>query len=764
MKKWQTIACILLLTAIVALVSMQFVPEEKRSSVLIVIGLVGAALAGVVAFLANWRTIFPPEQEPPAKEHPGKGQEPEPKPQSLSPLHQVPPPVEDFTGREGELAELLEAVRKGGATISGLQGMGGVGKSELAKVLARQLKDDFPDAQIFLNLKGTSQEPLTAAEALAHVVQAFYPKARLPEDEQALRGAFCDVLDGKQALLVMDNARDRAQVEPLIPPAGSVLIVTSRQRFALPNIKALDLSALPMEKAVKLLVRIAPRIKPRAEEVAELCARLPLALRAVASALAVQDDLSVKDMVKRLQDKKKRLKLTGAGPAIAASYDLLPRELRARWRLLAVFPGDFDHLGAAAVWDCSPDEAKDSLSALRRASILEWNESTGRYRLHDLARDFAESRLQRARAEAEKRHAEHYKRVLAAANVMYLEGGDDTLRGLALFDRERANIEAGQAWAAANAEENETAARLASAYPDAGVYVLALRQHPRQWIRWLEAALAAARGMNDRAAEGNHIGNLGLAYARLGETRKAIETYEHQLAITRKIGDRRGGGNALGNLGNAYAALGETRKAIETYEQRLDIAREIGDRRGEGNALGNLGIAYADLGETRKAIETYEQRLDIAREIGDRRGEGNALGNLGNAYADLGETRKAIEYYEHQLAITRKIGDRRGEGNALGGLGNAYLRLGETRKAIEYYEQALDIHREIGGRLGEAQDCWNLGLAYEELGDLARAAERMQVCVDYERELGHADAEMRAARVEEVKKKMRGASEDMRDS
>jgi tetratricopeptide (TPR) repeat protein len=445
-------------------------------------------------------------------------------------------------------------------------------------------------------------------------------------------------------------------VEPLIPPAGSVLIVTSRQHFALPRIKTVDLSALPMEKAVKLLVRIAPRIEARAEEVAELCARLPLALRAAASALAVQDDLSVKDLLKRLQDKKKRLKLTGAGPAIAASYDLLPSELRARWRLLAVFPGDFDAEGAAAVWDCAPDQAKDSLSALRRASMLEWNEATKRYRLHDLARDFAESRLQRARPEAEKRHAEHYKRVLAAADDTYLKGGDDTLRGLALFDREQANIEAGQAWAAANAEEDATAARLASSYPDAGVYVLDLRQHPREQIRWLEAAVAAARRLNDRKAEGNHLGNLGNAHRRLGETRKAIETYEQRLEIAREIGDRRGEGTARGNLGLAYAALGETRKAIDYYEQALAISHELGDRRGEGNALGNLGNAYYLLGETRKAIETYEQVLAIHREIGNRSSEAITSWNLGLAYEELGDLARAAELMQVRVDYERELG------------------------------------------------------------------------------------------------------------
>ena len=56
-------------------------------------------------------------------------------------------------------------------------------------------------------------------------------------------------------------------------------------------------------------------------------------------------------------------------------------------------------------------------------------------------------------------------------------------------------------------------------------------------------------------------------------------------------------------LGVAYAALGEPRKAIQFYEQALEIDREIGDRHGEGAALGNLGLAYADLGETHEGVE-----------------------------------------------------------------------------------------------------------------------------------------------------------------
>ena len=76
-------------------------------------------------------------------------------------LHQVPPPPGDFTGRKDELEELLAAIEHGGVTISGLQGLGGIGKTALALKLVEQLKPRYPDAQFYLDLKGASSQPLT---------------------------------------------------------------------------------------------------------------------------------------------------------------------------------------------------------------------------------------------------------------------------------------------------------------------------------------------------------------------------------------------------------------------------------------------------------------------------------------------------------------------------------------------------------------------------------------------------------------------------
>lgn len=231
------------------------------------------------------------------------------------------------------------------------------------------------------------------------------------------------------------------------------------------------------------------------------------------------------------------------------------------------------------------------------------------------------------------------------------------------------------------------------------------------------------------------LGNLGVAYYYLGESRKAIEYYEQALKISREIRDKGGEGNNLGNLGSAYSDLGEYRKAIEYYDQALKISREIGDRRGEDTDLGNLGNTYYSMGEPKKAIEYYGQALEISREIEDRRGEGINLGNTGNAYSDLGEHRKAIEYYGQALKISLEIGDRRGEGINLGNMGNAYHSLKEPKKAIEYYEQALKISKEIGDRKGEGRHLRNLGNAYYSLEEHRKAIEHYEQALKIAQEL-----------------------------
>jgi predicted HTH transcriptional regulator/tetratricopeptide (TPR) repeat protein len=665
---------------------------------------------------------------------------------------QMPSPPQDFTDRDEELRE-LQAKFAGSTNIIGLRGIGGVGKTALALKLAESLRDSYPDGQVMVDMRGTSGNPTTPTEAMASVIHAYHPAEKIPEKETDVKIMYLRVLEDKHALLLLDNALDDKQVLKLFPPKNCGLLVTSRKIIKLPGLYRMDLDVLKEAEAKELLQKVWSSTSASSEryvadptwsDIARLCGFLPLALRAAASYLANSEDISPTKYAEELKDERTRLELIGnegvelnVDASFNLSFQRLPLETQQIFLNASIFPADFD---AKAEEQVCQDEGHKGLSELLRWSLVDYKPlgpDHGRYKVHDLARLFASARQSdESKAIVRERHAEYYRELLSAANNLYLKGRSYIKAGLSLFDREKANIMAGQAWASENSETNSSAAILCMSYPDAGFYVLDLRLHPREKIDWLETALAAVRQIRDRSMEGKYLGNLGRAHSDLGETRKAIRYYEQALTIDRDIEDRRGEGADLGNLGRAYSDLDEPRKAIEYNEQALTIDRDIEDRRGEGADLGNLGRAYSDLGEPRKAIEYNEQALALARQIGDRRGEGADLGNLGRAYSDLGETRKAIKYYKQALKISREIGDLWSEGNRLGNLGRAHSDLGETRKAIEYHEQALKISREIGDRRGEGNRLANLGRAYSDLGEMRKAIKYNEQALRISHEIG----------------------------
>ena len=677
------------------------------------------------------------------------------KPHEKPPVPRIHDPPKDFVGRREKLNEIM-ANFDNEANITGLWGMGGVGKTALALVLAERLKSRFPDGQLFLKLDGMSENPLSPAEALSKAIRAFRGFGeRLPEDQDDLQRLYNSVLAGKYVLILLDSAADGKQVEPLIPPKDCALLITSRKKFSLPGMpEPFFLGALEPSDARDLLLRICPRVGGQAENMAMLCGHLPLALRAAASLLAVKSDLNPSSYLEELRSERTRLKKIGKEGVeldVEASFNLsyirLSAEMASVFRRLSVFPSDFD--SQAEEFVCQ-DENHLNLSELVPLSLVEFL-GAGRYRLHDLARVFADLRLDNEiRGSLQMRHAEYYKNVLSKIDELYIKGEKDAIAGRELFDKEWTNIKSGQKWSedAVILEtgkklskdlflEMEPALHLCSDYASEGAYAIGILLSPRERIHWLETALLASNLLKDTKKQCEHLSNIGIAYVQVGEFDKAKDVLEKRFSLSHIIGDLRGESNAIGNLGAAYLASGDIAQAIELFEQHLTFVRINGDRRGEAKDLGNLGLAYADLNKPQEAIDCIEQALKICREIRDPQGEEAALGNLGLAYSKLGNTDKAIEYYEMHLAIARDIGDLCGKIKALTNLGGSYADIGKTLKAIDYYEQALVVVRQIEDRQEEGTIWDNLGCTYYISGNFAKAIDCFNQALIIAREIGN---------------------------
>ncbi|MGH9848986.1 MAG: tetratricopeptide repeat protein [Blastocatellia bacterium] len=661
-------------------------------------------------------------------------------------LHQLPPPLPEFAGRSFELAELYAARSNPGIRSLNVQGPGGVGKTTLALKLADQLAPHYPDAQFYIDLKGASAQPLSVAEAQSHVIRAYLPTVRLPENEAELNELYHSVLLDKRALLLLDNAVNAQQVAQLIAPEGCLTIVTSRNHIALAATFTQQLEGLTLVEARDLLQRIVPHIGDHAEKIAELCWYLPLALRLAASALTLNPELKVEDYVSRLEEMRREERSVRAVDAVLSlSYDLLVPGLQTLWRRLAVFRDTFEAGAAAALWKINPAVAANALDRLMSYSLIERNRATGRFRLHDLMAQFADAHsTDEERAVARQLHSAHYQSVLHEADALYEQGGVFLKQGLDLVDLEWNNIQAGQVWAATHVDDNRAACELCNSYPDAGKYVLDLRHHPRERIRWSEAALLAARQLKRRKAAVRHLVALGDSYADLAEVHHAIECYEQALQLAREAHDRRGEADALSGLGTAHYLGGGLGRARELHKEAMTIFATVGDRRGEVNSLGHLGLAHFAMGELRNAVTMFDQQLKAAREIGDRRSESNALGGLGLSHYVLGDARRAAELFNRQLEITREIGDRRGEASALGNLGNAYVALKFRQQAIAFHEQALAVAREIGDRRNEAEALGGLGIAEYLSGNIERSIELLERQLKLAGEIGDRRGEANA--------------------
>ncbi len=356
---------------------------------------------------------------------------------------------------------------------------------------------------------------------MAHVIHSYDAAARLPENQSELQGQYISVLQGKNALILLDNAAGREQVEPLLPPAGCCMLITSRHKFALKGMKAIDLNVLSPEDSRSLLLANADRIGDNADKLAELCGRLPLALRNAAYLLAERVDLDVTEYIDRLKDARKRLDLVDA--SFDLSYNLLTPDLRDKWSMLSIFPADFDRAGGAAVWDADLEQAVDDLGELVRWSLVNFYPSATLPKAVSITLIWPVCLLililiPEPESTDNCVMPQYYKDLLFAADDLYLEGGKVSSQvwcssiGNGLISGQVSNGRRAK-WQ----QGDQPRARAKAFHLCMVTMQMQVHQsetdvlHPRDNIRWLEASLRAAQALRDRQAEGAHMGNLGMA-------------------------------------------------------------------------------------------------------------------------------------------------------------------------------------------------------------------------------------------------------------
>lgn len=653
-------------------------------------------------------------------------------------LHQLPPPLADFTDRQDEVTQ-LQAKARNDCRIYGFFGGGGIGKTDLAKKFVHQhLLDRYPDAQFFVNLGGTTKDPKSVSSAQAHIISSVGTRGKMSETNDVdLSAKYNNALYGKRAILFLDDAANNQQIEPLTPPLNCAMIITSRHKLTLPGMHAMTVAPLKQQDAIELLLNITPRIGSHAAKIAELCGGVPFALRLAAGAIADRPDLKVEEFVERLADKKERVALVQA--TLDLSYDLLAPEMQNRFARLAVFPESFELNGAAAAWDLPVDETKVSLGHLIKISLLEWYEPAGRYSLQPLVRDFADAHLNESdRAASESMHATHYLRILREAGERYLQGDKVSKEGLHLFDAERSNITAAQSWFETNAKVQST--DLLSNFTYSASRLLALKQTPPDRIKWHQTILDVARTStaNDQQlskrqlVEAGNLTFLAIAYRDRGDYDRTISYCQEALSIDGQLGDKRLESNALGYLGVAYYYKGNYEEAIDCVRKAVRISHQAkpADKESEAELLRYLGHACRGLGDYERAIQAYNRSLDTARQSEDLSAENNALGALGRIHCDAGQQELARnEYLSEALRLAIEIGDRRAESYALAHLGLANRDLGSYAAAVDHYEKALKLASELGHKQVETYGNGGIGKTYFALNDSTKALQHVQLAV-----------------------------------
>ncbi|MEU4448380.1 tetratricopeptide repeat protein [Actinosynnema sp. NPDC050801] len=666
----------------------------------------------------------------------------------------LPQDLADFTGRERELRQLLNAVEQasgGGATavaIHAIDGMPGVGKSTLGVHAAHTLASNYPDGTLFLNLWGHTpgQKPRDPFDAL----HALMVDMGVRNDVLARHGTLDDrtrlwrsVVADRRLLILLDDAADHHQVTPLVPGTrGSLVLITSRNRFPeLDGVHPLTLDVLPPSEATRMLLRLARRTPDPAEaeqvtRLVELCGRLPLAIAITASQLRAHPAWPVRHLADTVaaqlaQDADKLEEFDYGDRSVEAAFDTSHHDLTSRqqqmFALLGVHHGpEIDVPAAAALAGITPTRARRTLDALHIRHLVQ---ETGpeRYRLHDLLRAYSHTRATRL-------SPEHRGQATTRALDYYLHTAHTATRLLpARRPRSTPIAPAPPAHPVPITTTDHAFDWLTTELP---VLVTAVEHthttHPTHTLglstalypyfravgHWhharamLRTALTTATRTGDLRAQASVLSDLGYVYRRQGDLDAATATLTRTLQLYTRTDDTPGQAATLTDLGYVHLLRGESDKAVDTSRRAVDLYARSDDLAARANALNNLGYVHLLREEADEAGDTLAQAVEVYRRSEDPLARANALNNLGYVHLLRGQTDRAVDTLERALDLHTRRGDLLGQANAHLGVGIAHHRRHEPEPARSHLTRALHLFT-------RGEDIDAQAETHNALGDLA---------------------------------------------
>ena len=645
---------------------------------------------------------------------------------------ELPSDLPAFAGRadaRSELDGLLATVdTSSGPVVGVVTGTAGVGKTSLAVHWARGVADEFPDGQLFADLRGYHpSQALSPQRIQARFLRALGVRGEdVPTDADELTALYRSTLDGRRMLMVLDNVNSADQVRPLLPgTAGCLVVITSRDvllsLIATDGAHRINLDLFSLTEARELLGRRLGRdrltVDPRAaDDIIAASARLPLALAIAAARAVIDRHAPLGVLAAQLRDGLDAFGTDSAMTDVRAvfswSYRTLSTDAARLLRLLGLHPGPQVTAPAAASLVGLPlKRAEALLDELVRAHLVV-EPVPGRYALHDLMREYAVELVAADEAETDRdlavhRALDHYLHsAYAAAVVINAQRVELTLREppTTVHVENHADSDAAAAWLDAELEVLlVTLDWAASSGFDEQVWQLVRaiaghltrRGHWAQWAESYQAALAAAERLGDPIREADAHRGLGRAYTRKLRHEDAHHHYGSALKLYRDAGDRCGQARVEGHLALLHEQQGRHPEAVEHARRSLDLHRKLDDPLGLADAISAVAWCYAQAGRHRLALDHGRQAIIAYQKIGAPDGEAAAQDTVGKALHQLGDFAQAIDGYQAAIRLNRQLGDQYWTAVSLTNLGDTYDAMGDRASAHDAWSQAESIFDEL---------------------------------------------------------------------